>query len=131
YFQDMIALSVEWFTMITFLLGIIWSGILAFFFARIITRPIEKLEKAAKKAAQGNLNQVVEIPKSSDEIRGLAISFNAMLRNLNSIVYNIEQNFEKTNDSVVQMKQASGTAYTHSQLIGSSIAEISSGAENS
>src|SRR5699024_2193858 len=82
YFQDMIALCVEWFTMITFLLGIIWSGILAFFFARIITRPIEKLEKAAKKVAQGNLNQVVEIPKSSDEIRGLAISFNAMLRNL-------------------------------------------------
>lgn len=124
-------LSVEWFTVITFLLGIIWSGILAFFFARIITRPIENLEKAARKAAEGNLNQTVEIPKSHDEIRGLAISFDAMLRNLNGIVQNIEENFEKTNDSVIQMKQASNKAYTHSQLIGTSISEISRGAEDS
>lgn len=131
YFKTVLPLSVEWFTVITFLLGIIWSGILAFFFARIITRPIENLEKAARKAAEGNLNQTVEIPKSHDEIRGLAISFDAMLRNLNGIVQNIEENFEKTNDSVIQMKQASNKAYTHSQLIGTSISEISRGAEDS
>lgn len=131
YFKTVLPLSVEWFTVITFLLGIIWSGILAFFFARIITKPIENLEKAARKAAEGNLNQTVEIPKSHDEIRGLAISFDAMLRNLNGIVQNIEENFEKTNDSVIQMKQASNKAYTHSQLIGTSISEISRGAEDS
>lgn len=131
YFKTVLPLSVEWFTVITFLLGIIWSGILAFFFARIITKPIENLEKAARKAAEGNLNQTVEIPKSHDEIRGLAISFDAMLRNLNGIVQNIEENVEKTNDSVIQMKQASNKAYTHSQLIGTSISEISRGAEDS
>ncbi|MBN6205847.1 HAMP domain-containing protein [Ralstonia pickettii] len=131
YFKTVLPLSVEWFTVITFLLGIIWSGILAFFFARLITRPIENLEKAATKAAEGSLNQTVEIPRSNDEIRGLAISFDAMLRNLNSIVQKIEENFESTNDSVLQMKQASNKAYTHSQLISTSISEISRGAENS
>lgn len=131
YFKSMLPLSVEWFTVITFLLGIIWSGILAFFFARIITKPIEKLEKAATQAAEGNLNLQVEIPKSNDEIRGLAISFDAMLRNLNTIVQNIDQNFENTNKSVMQMKQASEKAFSHSRLIGTSITEISRGAENS
>ncbi|MHA6250672.1 methyl-accepting chemotaxis protein [Oceanobacillus sp. CAU 1775] len=131
YLKDYVALSVEWFTIITFVLGIIWSGILAFFFARIITKPIEKLEKVATEAAEGNLSQTVEIPKSDDEIRGLAISFDKMLKNLNSIVNNIDQNFEITNESVVKMKQASGQAYSHSQMIGSSIREISNGAENS
>ncbi len=63
--------------------------------------------------------------------RGLAISFNAMLTNLNDIVKNIDDNFDKTNEAVIQMKQASSTAFSHSQLIGSSISEISQGAENS
>ena len=112
-------------------MGIIWSGILAFFFAGFITKSIEKLEKAATKAADGNLNQTVEIPKSDDEIRGLAISFNAMLTNLNGIVQNIEQNFQNTNESVLQMKEASGKAFSHSQVIGTSIDEISKGAESS
>ncbi len=131
YFKTILPLSIEWFTVITFLLGIIWSGILAFFFARLITKPIENLEKAATKAAEGNLNQTVKIPRSNDEIRGLAISFDAMLRNLNGIVQKIEDNFEYTNDSVLQMKQASNQAFTHSQLISTSIEEISNGAENS
>ncbi|MCF3942742.1 methyl-accepting chemotaxis protein [Oceanobacillus alkalisoli] len=131
FFQDYIPFSLEWFTVITFILGITWSGILAFFFASLITKPIEKLEKAATIAAEGNLNQTVQIPKSNDEIRGLALSFNAMLTNLNSIVQNIDENFDKTNQAVVQMKESSTTAHTHSQMIGTSISEISKGAEDS
>lgn len=131
FFQEYIPFSLEWFTIITFVLGIMWSGILAYFFASFITKSIENLEKVANIAAEGNLNQTVEIPKTNDEIRGLAISFNAMLTNLNDIVKNIDDNFDKTNEAVIQMKQASSTAFSHSQLIGSSISEISQGAENS
>lgn len=68
YLKDQVALSLEWYTIITFILGIPWSGILTFFFARIITKPIENLEKVATEAASGNLSQTVEIPKSDDEI---------------------------------------------------------------
>ncbi|MEI3597271.1 MULTISPECIES: methyl-accepting chemotaxis protein [unclassified Oceanobacillus] len=131
FFQDYIPFSLEWFTIITFILGITWSGILAFFFASFITKSIEKLEKVATIAAEGNLNQTVEIPKSNDEIRGLALSFNTMLTNLNSIVQNIDENFDKTNQAVIQMKEASTTAHTHSRMIGTSIGEISNGAEDS
>lgn len=131
FLKAYISFSLEWFTIFTFILGIIWSGILAFLFARLITKPIESLEKVATIAADGNLSQTVEIPKTDDEIRGLAISFEAMLSNLNSIVKNIDENFDKTNQAVLQMKQASSTAYTHSQLISSSISEISRGAEDS
>lgn len=131
YLKDTIPLSMAGFTIITFILGIIWSGILAFLFARLITNPIESLEKVANTAAKGNLNQTVEIPKSNDEIRGLAISFHAMLSNLNQIVQNIDNNFDKTNQAVLQLKEASSTANTHSQLIGASIGEISQGAEDS
>src|SRR5699024_5274829 len=120
FFQDYIPFSLEWFTIITFILGITWSGILAFFFASFITKSIEKLEKVATIAAEGNLNQTVEIPKSNDEIRGLALSFNTMLTNLNSIVQNIDENFDKTNQAVIQMKEASTTAHTHSRMIGTS-----------
>lgn len=131
FFEDYIPFSLEWFSIITFILGIMWSGILAFFFASFITKSIEKLEKAATIAAEGNLNQTVEIPKSNDEIRGLALSFNSMLTNLNNIVQNIDENFDKTNQAVLQMKEASTIAHTHSQMIGTSIGEISNGAEDS
>ncbi len=131
WFEEYIPFSVEWWSVITFILGIIWSGILAFSFAKLITKPIENLEEAANIAAEGNLAQKVEIPKSDDEIRGLATSFSAMLDNLSSIVHNIEENFNKTNQAVIQMKEASSTAYAHSNLIGRSIGEISKGAEDS
>jgi methyl-accepting chemotaxis protein len=131
YFQDVVPLSLEWFTIITFILGILWSGILAFLLAGFITKHIENLEKVATKAAEGNLAEKVDIPKSNDEIRGLAISFEAMLTNLNDIVKNIDDNFDRTNEAVLQMKEAASAANTQSQLIGSSIGEISQGAENS
>lgn len=131
WFEEYIPFGIEWFSIITFLLGILWSGILAFLFARVITKPIENLERAANVAAEGDLSTQVEIPKSDDEIRGLALSFNAMLNSLNSIVRNIDENFEKTNQAVIQMKEASNVAFSHSQLIGTSIGEISSGAEDS
>lgn len=131
YFSTFLPISIELFTIITLLLGITWSAILAFFFAKVITSPIESLEESVTKAAEGKLSQRVEIPDSDDEIRGLAQSFEMMLSNLNGIVQNIEQNFQKTNNSVVELKNASSQAYTHAQVIGRSINEISNGAESS
>lgn len=126
-----IQISFEWFTIITLSLGIMWSGILAYFAAFVITKPLERLEKIASEAAEGNLDQTVTIPKSDDEIRALYLSFQTMLTNLNKIVYNINENFEKTNESVLRMKEASSSAAQHAAMIGTSIDEISKGAESS
>ncbi|AUJ24057.1 methyl-accepting chemotaxis protein [Virgibacillus dokdonensis] len=130
YVKDYWDVSEHFFTITTFILGIIWSGILAFFAARVIVKPLEKLEAAASEAAKGNLNQVIEISKSDDEVKALGLAFDSMLKNLRNIVHNIDQHFENTNQSVVQIRQASEQASHHSMSIRSSADEISKGAES-
>lgn len=67
------------FTLITLLLGIIWSGVLTFFGAGFLTKALKRLERAAYQAAEGHINEDVPLPKSDDEIRGLSLAFNKML----------------------------------------------------
>src|SRR5690625_3980674 len=131
YVQNYWQISEEVFTIITLSLGIIWSGLLAYFAARVITKPLEKLNEAASLAADGNLNQQVKIPKSDDEIRALSISFDAMLKNLTGMVHNIDRHFVNTNESVIHMKKVSDQAAQHSSLISASIDDIAKGAESS
>ena len=88
YIQESLNISMEMFVVITLVLGIVWSGILAYFFARLITKPLEKLEMAASKAAEGDLNQSIEVYESDDEIRVLGLAFDKMLENLRMMVGN-------------------------------------------
>lgn len=129
--KESLGISEFLFTIMTLGLGIFWSGVLAYFLARIITKPLENLEKVTAKAADGDLNQEVAIPKSNDEIKALSIAVNTMLGNLKSMVHNIDRHFEATNQTVVQMRDASATSAEHSTLIQSSTDDISKGAESS
>src|SRR5699024_7753588 len=129
--KDFWAISERWFTILTLGLGIFWSGVLAFFLARIITKPLVNLEKVASKAAQGDLSQHVHIPKSDDEIKALSVAVCTMLENLQSIVHNIDQHFESANQTVVHMRKASENSREHASLIQSSTDDISKGAESS
>lgn len=131
FMSSRLAISQQTFVIVTLLLGVIWSGILAFIAARWITKPLQNLEGAAGEAAQGNLNVQVAIPKSDDEITSLSVTVNSMLESLNKMVTNIDQHFEETNATVYQLKDASHRATMHSAAIGDSISEISNGAENS
>lgn len=130
YIKPFWDISEEWFTIITLMKGIFWSGVLAFIAARFITRPLERLEEVASRAAEGDLNQQIEIAKSDDEIRSLSVAFDSMLRNLTNMVHNIEENFSNTNEFVIQMREASNQSAEHSALIQSSTSDISKGAEN-
>lgn len=131
YVQTFINIPLHWYTILTLVGGIFWSGLLAFFAAFVITKPLEKLSEIASEAASGNLNQEVAIPNSDDEIRALSVSVDSMLRNLNQIVLNIDKNFQHTNEAVLQMKTVSNQSAEHSQAINTAIYEISSGAEQS
>ena len=113
------------------LLGIFWSGILAYFAARFITKSLQKLEAAASRVAEGDLNQTIEVSKSDDEIRSLGLAFNGMLQNLNQMVEDINNNFENTNQAVIQIREASNQSAHHSTQISSSTTDISVGAESS
>src|SRR5699024_10760585 len=68
YIKPYLNISEQWFTILTLLKGIFWSGVLAYFAGRVLTKPLEQLETVATKAAEGDLNQSVVIPKSDDEI---------------------------------------------------------------
>ncbi|WP_010099451.1 methyl-accepting chemotaxis protein [Ornithinibacillus scapharcae] len=131
YIVEFWAVSMEVYTLITLSLGIFWSGVLAYFAARIITKPLNKLAHVASEVAEGNLNQQVDIPSSDDEIRALSTSFNAMLSNLQEMVHNIDVHFKTTNESVVELRNASSEVSQHSAQISASIEDISKGAETS
>ncbi len=129
YVEDYV--STEIFMIATLLLGIMWSGILAFFAAGVITRPLQRLEQAVIKAGEGDIGADVIVSKADDEIRSLGIAFNQMLSNLREMVHHIEENFQRTNENVIAISQKSATAAEEAESVAHTIMEISSGAESS
>ncbi|MBM7648353.1 methyl-accepting chemotaxis protein [Bacillus ectoiniformans] len=119
------------FTVVTLLMGIMWSGILAYFAGGYFVKPLQRLETAALEAAEGHIEHEVELPKSDDEIRTLAVAFNNMLNNLRGMVHSIEGNFSLTNDSVVKISNEASQASQKAEQIARTVDEISVGAENS
>lgn len=119
------------FLIITFGLGILWSGILAGVLAFFIVKPLQQLEKVALEAAKGNIHQSIEIPQSRDEIQSLATAFESMLSNLRQMVSSIEDNFQLTNSTVQSLSAESKEALQQSDAIAQTIAQISEGASGS
>lgn len=119
------------FTIGTLTLGIIWSGILAYFAAILIVKPLKELEKAAIEAASGDITKNVVVSKSDDEIRAVGLAFNFMLENIRKLVKQIDMNFTQTNEKVVLITQESMKAAEQAENIATTITEISKGAENS
>ncbi|MFE8698058.1 methyl-accepting chemotaxis protein [Cytobacillus sp. FJAT-53684] len=129
--QESLPMDEVLFTIITLSLGIIWSGILAFFAAGVIIKPLQKLEKVALKAAQGDIRENVETTKTDDEIQSLGNAFNEMLSNLRGMVHQIDENFRETNDKVITISKESSFAAEQVDSISRTINEISIGADNS
>lgn len=126
--RNSINLSETSFIIGTLLLGIIWSGILAYFAARFITKPLQRLETATIKAAEGHLDQEIEIPKTEDEIRSLSIAVNTMFSNIQNMVQNIDYHFGNTSYTVTEMKKVASKSWEHSVSISQSTEDISGGA---
>ena len=80
YFQSYVSQTA--YNIIVMLLGVVWSGILAYGAAIFLIKPLRKLEEAARKAAEGDIREDVPLPKTDDEIKSLSVAFNMMLGNL-------------------------------------------------
>ena len=119
------------FEIITYLSGITWSCILAAIFGLILVKPLLKLESTATRVAEGKIGQDVEMPKSSDEIRSVAEAFQLMLTNLRQIVESIEGNFNKTNETIIDLSQQTASASAKAEGIAETVGQISQGAEAS
>lgn len=119
------------FEIITYLLGITWSCILAAVFSVVIVKPLEKLEKTATRVAEGKIGKDVEMPKTNDEIRSVAEAFQLMLTNLRGMVESIEQNFQKTKETVIELSGQTSSASREAEGIAMTVDQISQGAEAS
>ncbi|MBK3495640.1 HAMP domain-containing protein [Viridibacillus sp. YIM B01967] len=119
------------FEIVTYALGIAWSGILAAVFSSFIIKPLQKLEKATNRAADGFIGEDVELPRANDEIRALAVAFQAMLENLRKMVDSIDQNFQSTNKTVLDLSKETEIAANQAEAISLTIAHISEGAASS
>lgn len=129
YFQSYVSQTV--YNIIVMLLGVVWSGILAYGAAVFLIKPLRKLEEAARKAAEGDIREDVPLPKIDDEIKSLSVAFNMMLGNLRGMVKNIDTTFSYTNNQVQQIRKQTGEATRQAQGVSETLAEISSGAEQS
>lgn len=129
--KDLVPFSEIYFTIGTLLLGIIWSGILAYFAAGWIIKPLQKLESAALKAAEGDISEDIRLPKSDNEIRSLGMAFNQMLVNLRKMVCVVDDNVNQTNQIILSIANQSVEASNQANVIARTTMEIASGAENS
>jgi methyl-accepting chemotaxis protein len=120
-----------WFAVLTYAMGIFWSGVLAALFSTILTKPLQNLEMAAIKVANGEIGTDIVLPKSSDEIHSVAEAFQHMVLNLRTIVEQIETNYEKTASTVDNLSAEPGAAERQADSVASTIKEIASGAEES
>ena len=68
-------------------------------FSKIVTKPIDILDKIAKEIASGNFNKRVEI-KSTDEIGDLAKSFNIMADEISKKINELNMNIREKNDFI-------------------------------
>lgn len=135
YLYDMIGselgLNENVFMILTLTLGVGWSGFLGYLGSKVIVKPLRKIEAAAKKVAQGDIRDKVDVPKSDDELRGLAIAYNEMIDSLGVMISDVNETFEQTNQRVVDIKEASNEAAKQAETISHTVEEISNGAQES
>ncbi|EGQ26662.1 methyl-accepting chemotaxis protein [Sporosarcina newyorkensis 2681] len=118
------------FQLITYALGVLWSGVLAALFSVILTKPLQRLETAAMRVADGKIGHDIELSNSSDEIHSVAKAFRQVVVNLRSIIEQIESNFQTTVQSVDELTKETSAASGQSDAIARTISEISNGAES-
>ena len=104
---------------------------MAAIFSVIIVKPLQKLEQTATRVAEGKIGEDVDMPKTNDEIRSVAQAFQLMLVNLRGMVDGIEDNFEKTNDTIRHLSKQTVAARAEASNIASTVGQISRGADAS
>ncbi|MFB2897278.1 ATP-binding protein [Aerosakkonemataceae cyanobacterium BLCC-F50] len=82
------------------------TGILT---ARWVTKPILRLNKAAKYIAKGEWEKTIEVERS-DELGELAKSFNSMAEQLQELFTNLEQRVAERTTELVKAKEAAEVA---------------------
>jgi methyl-accepting chemotaxis protein len=108
--------------------GIILSIFLGLFISSIINKPLHKLEEAAVKLSQGNLNIEVDI-QTKDEIGNLANSFKTMMKNFRDLIQKVLNQSEKINKESEELFSISNVAASASAELQAQSSTASSSSE--
>ncbi|RCX19048.1 methyl-accepting chemotaxis protein [Fontibacillus phaseoli] len=84
------SMPIFWTALIVLCVSLVVAGIVLFLVIRSVTRPIEQLNRSAKRVGEGYLNEEV-ITTRSDEIGQLAQSYNEMVGSIRVMVQDISE----------------------------------------
>ncbi|AOM81568.1 methyl-accepting chemotaxis protein [Salisediminibacterium beveridgei] len=128
---DQLGLNENTFMALTLVLGVAWTAVLGYLGSLVIVKPLRKIEAAARQVAQGDIREKVDVPKSDDELRGLAIAYNDMIDSLSEMIHDVNDTFQLTNQRVLDIKEASSEAANQAETISQTVDDISNGAQES
>ncbi|OEH85533.1 hypothetical protein BHU72_04905 [Desulfuribacillus stibiiarsenatis] len=128
FFFEFFGLSRVEVVIMTLVKGVMWSALLGYLIAKIISSSLIRIEENATIAATGDLDVEVATGKSDDEIRALSEAFNKMMENLRQIVNEITRNFDQTKANVEELTTASREAAKTAEQISYTIEDIAQGA---
>ncbi len=76
--------------------------------ARILSRPVQRLEAAARRVARGDV-EVNVLVESKDEIGGLSASFNVMVTNIRGMLEDVREKNERLTDANEEIHRQMGS----------------------
>lgn len=121
------AIELLQFLVIVALICLAVSLLIAFFFARRITKPLQQLALLMNKAEQGDISVVYDI-KSKDELGRLGAGFNKMMEYIRATVLQVRSSSAKVYEISEVLGAASGEVATAIDEVSKTIQEIARGA---
>jgi methyl-accepting chemotaxis protein len=118
------------FMLITFALGVFWTGFLGMLAARWFVKPLQQLMETSNQVSEGHLNINVTPWRSNDELSVLSISFGKMVNQLRTIIDGILENYNVTDARVDELNAAIEQATNQIEHVTNRIEQISKGAEH-
>lgn len=107
---------------ICFLIAIVLCNVIA----KSVSKPLEKLTAAMKKAKDGDLTGIIN-DNENDEISDVCYNFNEMITNINKLVASVRGSSQGVLNSAQQIATASDTAYSSSEQVALTIEQIAKG----
>ena len=116
-------------SMVTIVVVLIITGLFVAWYARRIAKPIQMLEKAAKRIADGDISQVRLSTISNDEIGRLGKSFEQMAENLRRLIRKITESADQVAASSEELSASAEQSAQASNQVAQVIAGMANGAE--
>lgn len=106
------------------------SALLVFYFSRVITEPVMRIQRELHRIAEGGGDLTAQIAvQTSDEMGDLARSFNRFIASLRGIVTSIDQISTQLKTSSKELSESAGETYSASTQVSNTVEEIASGTQ--